>query len=230
MKTHRRIIIISLIASVLSFIAILFFEQESRTFQIFMGLMGSALVTFLVEIPNYLSIKEENENKLYYSLLNIKIQIIVLENSINGLINSNSILNEKICDRIIQFISIYLNNLNSFDSNYYMWKKKRECMQEKIIRINNIFSELEQFSYLFESAYITKRIQIIEKEGKNRNVMSNEMLDELNTLLKKWENYYKVVNEIGNSCFSGKLKKQWENNEIEIKKRNKAIGVVSKIK
>ena len=68
-------------------------------------------------------------------------------------------------------------------------------MQEKIIRINNIFSELEQFSYLFESAYITKRIQIIEKEGKNRNVMSNEMLDELNTLLKKWENYYKVVNE-----------------------------------
>lgn len=221
MKTHRRIIIISLIASIVSFIFILFLKQDSKVFQIFMGLMGSALVTFLVEIPNYLSIKEENENKLYYSLLNIKIQIIVLEKSINDLINNNSIVSERMYDRTIQIISLYLNTLNGFDRNYYISESMKKCIQDKIVLINNTFSRFLQSSYLFDSVYLEKRIAVIEKTKKDRNIMANEMLDELNKLIEICEDYYKILNEAGNNCLLGKLKEQWENDEIKLK-RNKS--------
>lgn len=55
MKTRRKIIIIELFLTVIGILGYLLFKVESRISQISLAIFGSSLVSFLIEIQNYIS-------------------------------------------------------------------------------------------------------------------------------------------------------------------------------
>ena len=221
MKTHRMILLISLIVSVISLIVVIVVSQDSKVFQIFLGLMGSAIVAGLLEIPNYISLREENENRLYYSLYNIKSQLMIIWNTINSLKEKNSVIVEKICDYPIQIISVNMNNLYIFDNNYYLRKSKRKEYLNSISSIFNEYDKLINLYNYFSVHYYEHMIVIVEKEGNKRNIIANEMIDDLNDILKKSIFLNDIIDAGVERILPKKLRIKWEEDEKILLERNK---------
>ena len=64
MKTHRNILIISFIIGIVS-LPFLFLLDKGKLYEIMLALFTSSIISFLLELPNYFSLKSENDNKLY---------------------------------------------------------------------------------------------------------------------------------------------------------------------
>ena len=107
MKTHRNIIIISftIIALSLPFLIIL---DKGKIYEIMLALFTSAVISFLLELPNYLTLKKVNKDKLYLSLLYAKSNALFLINNIKTLKTNNQTLFDKFYSQNVSDIN---NNL-----------------------------------------------------------------------------------------------------------------------
>ena len=213
MKTHRSILFLSFTLGIISFIIVIFTCKDSKIFQIFLGLMGSSIVAGLLEIPNYISFREENENRIFSSLLNIKIQLIVIENTINKIIKTNGIITKSICDYPNQIINANMNTIYYFDRNYYLKKSKKNECKDALSSIDKAYNSFISLYSNYFIHYNEQLIEIIKKEDKERNIVANEMIDDLNELLDNSKLFYSLIDNEIKKILPKKIIKKWEEEE-----------------
>ena len=208
MKAHRNILFLSLFSSLISLLFVIFLNQTTKGFQIALAFMGSSFISFLLELPIFVSLKIENFNRLHYSLYDIKVNTFILKSSVINLLNNN-IITDKFDDQIIQNILISINNLRCFDANYYFFRKQNNIMSSIINSINNAYNNLKQSSLIYAANYNQRRIDIIIKEGKDRNITPNEMIKELTTISDNSEALKNIIDTYAQQIFTKTQYKIW---------------------
>lgn len=214
MKTHRNILILSFLIFMISLILTLILSQYDKSFQIVLSCFGSSFIAFVLELPNYISLKNENKNKLYYSLTEIKNQILLFENGIRDQYKYNSI-NVNFFVGYTNKIAGALNILKSFDLNYYFFRNKNTKVTAFINSINNSYSNLHLSTLKFNVS-LTQKQYNHALENDNILVTVNEVNNELNLINNMCDELLSILDETADILLNKKQKNDWIINNQEI--------------
>lgn len=227
MKTHRIILIISLTTAVISLLFVITLSQSTKSFQIALAFLGSAFISFLLELPHYISIKRDNTNRLYYSLYDIKANTSILYMNTHDAMN-NDIAVDKFYEQIIQNISFSVNNLRGFDPNYYFSKKRNAIVSGAINTIYNAFNNVNQSSLKYTVNYYRKRLNNTINEGQDRNVSPKEMIDELNIIIDNSKALINLIDTYAQQIFSKSQYSLWLIDDSIITNSNNNFKITQK--
>lgn len=93
-----------------------------------LALFTSAIISFLLELPNYLTLKKVNKDKISLSLLYAKSNALFLLNNIKTLKTNNSTLFDKFYSQNVSDIKDNLITLESYDNNYHFNNNKNDTI------------------------------------------------------------------------------------------------------
>lgn len=227
MKAHRNILFLSFFAGLISLLFVIALAQSTKGFQIALAFMGSSFISFLLEIPNFMSLRKENFNRLYYSLYDIKANTSILKMNVNNVLNSN-IVTDKFYDQIVQNISNSTNNLRGFDPNYYLSKRRNALISGTIHSICNAFNNVNQSSLKYTANYYRKRLDNTINEGQDRNITPNEMIEELTSIFDNAEALINLINTQAQYIFSKTQYKFWLIDDAIITNTNNNFKIAQK--
>ena len=227
MKAHRNILFLSFIVGFISLLFVVLLSQPTKEFQIALAFMGSSFISFLLEIPNFISLKRENFNRLYYSLYDIKANASILKTNIQDALNNN-IVTDKFYDQIVQKISFSINNLRSFDPDYYLLKKQNAVISGTINSICNAFNNVNQSSLKYTVNYYHKRLDNNINEGQDRNITPIEMVEELTSIFNNSEALINLINIQVQHIFSKAQYKFWLIDDAIITNSNNNFKITKK--
>lgn len=227
MKTHRNIMFLSFFVGFISLLFVVLLSQSTKGFQISLAFMGSSFISFLLELPNFVSLKKDNFNCLYYSLYDIKANASILKMNVQDALNGN-IVTDKFYDQIIQRISVSINNLRSFDHNYYFSKKQNIVISGTIDSICNAFSNVNQSSLKYTTNYYHKRLDNTINEGQDRSITPNEMIEELTSIFNNSDALINLINTQASHIFSKMQYKFWLNDDAIITNTNNNFKITQK--
>ena len=227
MKAHRNILFLSFFAGVISLLFVVVLPQSTKGFQIALAFMGSSFISFLLELPNFISLRKENFNRLYYSLYDIKANTSILKMNVNNALSSN-IVTDKFYDQIVQNISNSTNNLRGFDPNYYLFKKRNAVISGTINSICNAFNNVNQSSLKYTANYYRKRLDNTINEGQDRNITPNEMVEELKIIFDNAEALINFINTQAQYIFSKTQYKFWLIDDAIITNTNNNFKITQK--
>lgn len=227
MKAHRNILFLSFFAGLISLLFVIALAQSTKEFQIALAFMGSSFISFLLELPNFISLRKENFNRLYYSLYDIKANTSILKMNVNNVLNSN-IVTDKFYDQIVQNISNSTNNLRGFDPNYYLSKRQNALISGTINSICNAFNNVNQSSLKYTANYYRKRLDNTINEGQDRNITPNEMIEELTSIFDNAEALINFINTQAQYIFSKTQYKFWLIDDAIITNTNNNFKIAQK--
>jgi len=227
MKAHRNILFLSFFAGLISLLFVIALAQSTKGFQIALAFMGSSFISFLLELPNFISLRKENFNRLYYSLYDIKANTSILKTNVNNVLNSN-IVTDKFYDQIVQNISNSTNNLRGFDHNYYLSKRRNALISGTINSICNAFNNVNQSSLKYTANYYRKRLDNTINEGQDRNITPNEMVEELTSIFDNAEALINLINTQAQYIFSKTQYKFWLIDDAIITNTNNNFKIAQK--
>lgn len=227
MKAHRNILFLSFFAGLISLLFVIALAQSTKGFQIALAFMGSSFISFLLELPTFISLRKENFNRLYYSLYDIKANTSILKMNVNNVLNSN-IVTDKFYDQIVQNISNSTNNLRGFDPNYYFSKKRNAVISGTINSICNAFNNVNQSSLKYTANYYRKRLDNTINEGQDRNITPNEMVEELKSIFDNAEALINLINTQAQYIFSKTQYKFWLIDDAIITNTNNNFKIAQK--
>ena len=226
MKTHRNILIISFFIGVIT-LPFLFLLNDGKAYEIMLALFTSSFISFLLELPNYFSLKKENDYKLYSSLFWAKSQASILINNIENIKSNNNSLFDKFYFQNVNDMNLNLNIVRSFDEDYYFSKRKNE----KIVLLKNELCNSWQnvnlaalhFSVNFSQIRIKKT-----KDGKADIISAIEIENELDLIVESCKNFMKTIDKITLIIFTKKQLEKWNIDNIALE-NNKINAKVNKI-
>ena len=227
MKAHRNILFLSFFFVFISLLFVIALAQSTKGFQIALAFMGSSFISFLLELPNFISLRKENFNRLYYSLYDIKANTSILKMNVNNVLNSN-IVTDKFYDQIVQNISNSTNNLRGFDPNYYLSKRQNALISGTINSICNAFNNVNQSSLKYTANYYRKRLDNTINEGQDRNITPNEMIEELTSIFDNAEALINLINTQAQYIFSKTQYKFWLIDDAIITNTNNNFKIAQK--
>lgn len=227
MKAHRNILFLSFFAGLISLLVVIALAQSTKGFQIALAFMGSSFISFLLELPTFISLRKENFNRLYYSLYDIKANTSILKMNVNNVLNNN-IVTDKFYDQIVQNISNSTNNLRGFDPNYYFSKKRNAVISGIINSICNAFNNVNQSSLKYTANYYRKRLDNTINEGQDRNITPNEMVEELKRIFDNAEALINLINTQAQYIFSKTQYKFWLIDDAIITNTNNNFKIAQK--
>lgn len=227
MKTHRNILFISLFVGVISLLFVIILPQSTKGFQISLAFMGSSLISFLLELPNYISIRKDNYNNLYYSLYDLKATASILNSNIIDIFDNNIVV-DKFYEQSIQSLSISINNLRAFDPNYYFSKRKNAIVSGIITSICNAFNNVKLSSAKYSLTYAKKELDIFSIEGYSRSITPNEMKTDLNSILENSNFLIELINKHAYLLFSKNQYKYWLIDESNLNNFNNNFKITQK--
>ena len=213
MKTRKNILVISLFVSIISFVCILFLNDDSKAFQIMLAFMGSAFVAFLLEIPNYINLRKDHFSKLYWSLWWLKSHLTILNNTIENVLNSNDNIHQDFYVQSLNQINNDLYTLQNFDTDYYTSKTKKEECSYIIDNIRDKFNTLVSETSSYSIAYVKKKIELIQNNSitNNYNILSAEIMKkELTNISSFCVSYIESLDKQVEIIFSKKQFNKWK--------------------
>ena len=227
MKAHRNILFLSFFSGLISLLFVIALAQSTKGFQIALAFMGSSFISFLLELPTFMSLRKENFNRLYYSLYDIKVNTSILKMNVNSALNSN-IVTDKFYDQIVQNISNSTNNLRDFDPNYYLSKRRNAVISGTINSICNAFNNVNQSSLKYTANYYHKRLDNTINEGQDRNITPNEMIEELTSIFDNAEALINLIDTQAQYILSKTQYKFWLIDDAIITNTNNNFKIAQK--
>lgn len=217
MKTHRSILFISLIITITSLVFVIYLDQSEKEFQVALAFMGSAFISFMLELPNFISLRQENTNKLYYFLSELKTQTMLLKNNTNHHLETFNYINDKYYEKSMEKILYSLNNLKTFDLNFYTLKKKNYIVVNIFNNITNAYNNLNQAVMKFPIDFNKRKIEILESEKCDRNISPIELSESLNCISNMCNKLIETIDLQAPIFLSKKQMIQWNLDELTIK-------------
>ncbi|MBQ3511165.1 MAG: hypothetical protein IJA30_02575 [Bacilli bacterium] len=217
MKTHRNILFISFVITIISLAFVIYLDQTEKGFQIALAFMGSSFISFMLELPNFISLRQENTNKLYYFLSELKTQTMLLKNNTNHHLETFNYINDKYYEKSMEKILYALNNLKTFDLNFYTLKKKNQIVINIFNNITNSYNNLNQAVMKFPIDFNKRKIEILEIEKCDRNISSKELSESLNCISNMCNNLIETIDLQVSILLSKRQMVQWNLDELTIK-------------
>lgn len=195
MKVHRSTLLITCIISILSLCLIIILPTNSRLFQIALAFLGSSFISFMLEIPNYLSLKHDYANRLYFSLFELKGNINILINIIENEMEKNQTISEMFYSDLLNKINISTNNIRNFDANYYIANKRKEQLLKSLSNLYTAFNNLSNSTSVYRIDYCNIKINIIQAEQRDRNLTTEDIKDSLQQILYCCNSFLEIIEE-----------------------------------
>ena len=222
MKTHRNILIISFIIGIIS-LPFLILLDEGKIYEIMLALLTSSIISFLLELPTYFSLKNDNKVKLYASLYSAKSQAYFLINSIENMKDNNISLIDKFYSQNVNNINMDLNILDTYDNDYYFFKNKNEQISYLKKNLRSSWQNINLASLKFSISFTKLKM---EKTQRNEIeiIFIPEIESEINLILKACKKFMKAIDDTTSLVFTKKQLENWisdnivlENNELNSK-------------
>ena len=212
MKTHRNIIIISftIIALSLPFLIIL---DKGKIYEIMLALFTSAVISFLLELPNYLTLKKVNKDKLYLSLLYAKSNALFLINNIKTLKTNNQTLFDKFYSQNVSDINNNLITLESYDSNYYFNKNKNDTILNVKNNIRNAWHNINLATLKYSVSFTQLKLEKFQKH-ESETIFTTELNKELDLILEATNIFIKSIEDTISLIFTREQITKWTNDNI----------------
>lgn len=208
MNTRRVVLFISSIITIISLLIVLYFS-EGIVHDIFLAFMGSAFVSFMLEIPNYYNMNTENKRKLYGSLYSMKVHATQLKNIIENYINTNSNVAANINEPLLNQIIYDLSILQSVDSYLFFYKKRKYLFSI----INDISIKKDNLNMAIIDYEIKHNTVLIELNKNSNNTIYNINAflvgTELSFIIKNCEELIKGIDNEISLVFTKNMKSQW---------------------
>lgn len=200
MKIKKWILVVAFGIFLVSLYVAIATDNGTKINNIFIGLMGSSLVSLLIELPDYWIGKAKNKkmfidisSNIWLNLNNFLFFINMVKKEENKIVTANTFL-----DQIEQINRIYMQ-YNLIDRDLFIEKPKYKEFFEKSIRI---FEEINYNDRVFKIYLTQKKIEALQI-GKNENIKAFEMkkqIGELEEITKKklgWfeEELLKIMNK-----------------------------------
>ena len=222
MKTHRNILIISFIIGIIS-LPFLILLDEGKIYEIMLALLTSSIISFLLELPTYFSLKNDNKVKLYASLYSAKSQAYFLINSIENMKDNNISLIDKFYSQNVNNINMDLNILDTYDNDYYFFKNKNEQISYLKKNLRSSWQNINLASLKCSISFTKLKM---EKTQRNEIeiIFIPEIESEINLILKACKKFMKAIDDTTSLVFTKKQLENWisdnivlENNELNSK-------------
>ena len=226
MKTHRSILFLSFFAGVVSLFFVIILSNNTKGFQIALAFIGSSFISFLLEFPNFISIKTNNFNMLYYTLQDIKTNSSFLIMDIHNL-HENDIVTNKFFYNYIQKIESSANNLRLFDCNYYLLRKNNITMLNTINSICSAFNNVKAASLKYNVNYCTLNLDNAVN-NQTRSITSSEMVNDLICIRDNAEYLINLINTQAKYTFTKTTYKRWINDDAFLNNSNNNIKITQK--
>ena len=182
MRIKKYILVIAGIVFLISLLFAILTKDGSKINNIFIGLMGSSLVSFLIELPDYCIDYDRNKKNFYSFSFNIWFylnQYVWLIN--NELKEDNKLITENTFSLNIDEINRLFISLSYIDEYLYYKKPKYKEFVEKTKRIQ---FELDQNKRTFSCYVNIKKIELLQKI-RNENVKTSDIRTQICTLAEK---------------------------------------------
>lgn len=222
MKTHRNILIISFIIGIIS-LPFLLFLDKGKIYEIMLALLTSSIISFLLELPNYFSLKHDNKSKLYASLYSAKSHAYFLINNIQDLKNNNIPLFDKFYSQNINSINMDLNILEMYDKDYYFFKSRNEKISYLKRNLRSSWQNINLASLKFSISFTKLKMEKIQK-NENEMIFIPDIENEINLILEACKKFIKAIDDTASLLFTKKQLDNWisdnivlENNELSSK-------------
>lgn len=222
MKTHRNILIISFIIGIIS-LPFLIFLDKGKIYEIMLALLTSSIISFLLELPNYFSLKNDNKSKLYASLYSAKSHAYFLINNIENMKDNNISLFDKFYSQNVNNISIDLNILETYDKDYYFFKSKNEQISYLKRNLRSSWQNINLASLKFSISFAKLKMEKIQN-NENEMIFIPEIENEINLILEVCKKFMKAIDDTTSLVFTKKQLENWisdnivlENNELNSK-------------
>lgn len=226
MKAHRNILIISFMIEIIS-LPFLFILDKGKIYEITLALFTSSIISFLLELPNYFSLKNENAYKLYSSLFWAKSQASILINSIENIKFSNDSLFDKFYFQCVNDMNLNLNVIESYDPDYYFLKMKNEEMSLLKNTLRNSWQNINHTTLKFSVNFCQLRIKKT-KSGQADMIYALEMENELNLIVESCKKFMQTIDTITHMVFTKKQLEKWSIDNISLE-NNKIYSKINKI-
>ena len=222
MKTHRNILIISFIIGIIS-LPFLIFLDKGKIYEIMLALLTSSIISFLLELPNYFSLKNDNKSKLYASLYSAKSHAYFLINNIENMKDNNISLFDKFYSQNANNISMDLNILETYDKDYYFFKSKNEQISYLKRNLRSSWQNINLASLKFSISFAKFKMEKIQN-NENEMIFIPEIENEINLILEACKKFMKAIDDTTSLVFTKKQLENWisdnivlENNELNSK-------------
>ena len=193
MKTHRNILIISFIIGIIS-LPFLIFLDKGKIYEIMLALLTSSIISFLLELPNYFSLKNDNKSKLYVSLYSAKSHAYFLINNIENMKDNNISLFDKFYSQNVNNISMDLNILETYDKDYYFFKSKNEQISYLKRNLRSSWQNINLASLKFSISFAKLKMEKIQK-NENEMIFIPEIENEINLILEACKKFMKAIDD-----------------------------------
>ncbi len=191
MKTSRYILLISIVLTIVCSISILFISKEIMFYDILMGLMTGAFISFMLEIPHYTKTRNDTYKLLFFSLFNLKSHLAIFNNILEKSLRDNSVVTDRFPDSQVQILFNDLTVLQNFDTDYFVKTDKKENSTILINDITDKLNILSQYAISYSISFYTKQIEYLKATNQNLTVtaaiMSNQ-IEEISDLCKSYSN------------------------------------------
>lgn len=210
MKIKKYILIIAGAVFLVSLLFAILTKNGSKINNIFIGLMGSSLVSFLIELPDYYIEYDRNKKNFYSFSFNIWFylnQYVWLID--NELKEDNKLITENTFSLNIDEINRFFISLSYIDEYLYY---KNPKYKEFIEKTNKIQFELNQNKRTFSYYVNLKKIELLQTT-RNENVKTSDIRSQICTLAEKTKAKLKF--------YENEFKKTMTSRELQTFEKNK---------
>ncbi len=214
MKTHRSILKIYIILALVSLPIIIILDASNKICNIALSVLTSSMVAFLIELANYISLLNENKNKLYSTLYSTKYATISLLSDINNAIENNMSFTDVPQLPMINSIQYNFNNFLLIDNDYYCHSKKNDNLGyiKKTMHnsVQNIILSYQKFSIAFNS------VKILQLQYFNKVQIDLSSINEINLVKEAASQLLSEIEDTAKIFFTKDQLNKWiiENNII----------------
>lgn len=209
MKTHRNILIISFIIGIIS-LPFLIFLDKGKIYEIMLALLTSSIISFLLELPHYFSLKKDNKSKLYASLYSAKSHAYFLINNIENMKDNNISLFDKFYSQNVNSIDTDLNIFETYDKDYYFLKSKNERISYLKRNIRSSWQNINLASIKFSISFVKLKME----KNENGMIFIPEIENEINLILEACKKFMKAIDDITSLVFTKKQLEDWISDNI----------------
>ena len=203
----RRIILIITFTVIIALTPIIFIaEPTSKTFNICMGVFCSGIIAFVIELPNYLYIKENTKKQIYSIPLQIYTKLLLYKTTINDHKNGKYMITQGLgqinYDEVDNLVTIF----EQIDNNYFIKK-------ELFIRHKQCFNNLRNTLNILHLKLQTSIAKLNSEKSENRQtkiISPLEIEEELSNIINSINDFVCYLNLFASDIFNKKQFKTWQ--------------------
>lgn len=212
MKPHRNILLITLFIIAFSILFIVIFNENPKLFNIFMSILCSGIIAFIVELPNFLYLKQITKNQIYSIPLQIYTKLLLYKSVVNDYKNGKYIIKQDLCKNEYNEIDNLVTIFKQIDDNYFILNdsfiKHKQCFI-------NLTNTLKILHLKLQTSIAKLNLEKLEAQLP-QTIFPAEIERELSNITDSIDDFINYIDLFVSEIFNKKQYKTWQTDTTNI--------------